>query len=142
MPDEKFDLLADYLWRDFQSKGFNAKAIVLESESCRQRLGITRENSALNCIPIEFQPDEVSNEMWQRICQSKLSDHLRFSSKDDTAICNFWKKFCSRDMLEKGSIPSDLFFAGKIPLMDCEIAVDESDLAKRQFVYIPCCHCF
>lgn len=128
MPDDKFDLMADYLRRDILSKGFNAKAMVLETEAYRQRFGITRENSALNCVSLDFQPDEVSNEIWKRICQSKPSDRIRFNSEDDTAICDFWKKFCSREMLEKGGIPSDLFFAGKIPLMDCEIAVDESDL--------------
>ena len=86
--------------------------------------GVNGENAAVNAIPADFLHPEHREALWKEICRTKPSDRVCLKKADDIAICDLWQKGCSLPM---GSIPSDLFFAGKIPLMDCEIVVDETE---------------
>lgn len=86
--------------------------------------GVNSKNAALNGIPADFLCPERRDAIWKDICRTKASDRICLKKDDDIAICDLWQKSCSLPM---GSIPSDLFFAGKIPLMDCEIVVDETE---------------
>lgn len=67
--------------------------------------------------------DDGSKALWADICKTKPSDHIYLKQDDDVALCELWKKYCPKEVLAEGGIPSDLLFAGKIPLMDCRFTV-------------------
>ena len=71
--------------------------------------------------------DDGSKALWADICRTKPSDHIYLKRDDDAALCELWKKYCPKDVISQGGIPSDLLFAGKIPLMDCRFTVDERE---------------
>lgn len=60
---------------------------------------------------------------WRDINNSHPSDIVKLSWQEDEKLCEFWKQNEQDDSL----IPSDLFFAGNIPILDIEIEVDETD---------------
>ena len=67
------------------------------------------------------------------VSHGKPTDHIFLSQKDDECLCELWKKGFST---EKGFIPSDLFFAETVPLLDCMITVDESHIpGGKEFEY-------
>lgn len=86
---------------------------------------LTAENTAMNRCPVRYLEDKENEELWKAVCQTAPSDHIFLKTKDDEAMCGLWKQGRS---IEKGRIPSDLFFAGKVALLDCRIVVDETDL--------------
>ena len=71
--------------------------------------------------------DDGSKALWADICKTKPSDHIYLKRDDDAALCELWKKYCPKEVIAKEGIPSDLLFAGKIPLMDCRFTVDERE---------------
>ena len=107
-----------------QQKQLTPKEYVKLLDETRRLNHITDENTAMRRYPVAYLSDEANTEMWRDICRTKPSDHIHLKTKDDEALCELWKKGCS---LEKGRIPSDLFFAGKVALHDCRIVVDETD---------------
>lgn len=85
---------------------------------------VTSENSAMNRMPVKFLDEKENEALWKDILLSRPDDRICLKRADDKALCELWMKGSS---VPKGSLPSDLFFAGNIPLMDCEIVVDETD---------------
>ena len=85
---------------------------------------VTSENSAMNRMPVKFLSEKENEALWNDICCSRPDDRICLKRTDDKALCELWMKGVS---VPKGGLPSDLFFAGNIPLMDCEIVVDETD---------------
>ena len=123
MPEAEFtQLLAEAKFMAGQSH-ITAKEYNEQLMELGKRNGVNSENAAINAIPIEFLPSAQCEAVWNDICRTKPSDRVCLKTEDDRAICSLWEKRCS---LPAGSIPSDLFFAGKIPLLDCEIVVDET----------------
>lgn len=127
MPDYEFDQIVAECVEMVKREGVSYKDLVKKRAEFNKNRNVTFENSALNCVAMEPLRDEVRDEVWHDICQSRPTDRIYFKSKDDEAICNFWKQFCSKEMLDNGGIPSDLFFSGNVSLLDCEITVDERD---------------
>ena len=127
MPDYVFDQIAAECAESVKHKGVSYKDLVKKRAEFNKKRNVTFENSALNCVAMEPLREEVRDEVWHDICQSRPTDRIHLKSKDDEAVSNFWKQFCSKEMLDKGGIPSDLFFSGNVPLLDCEITVDERD---------------
>lgn len=84
--------------------------------------GIDHENSGMNELELKVLDKEDSDEVWADIQRTQPSDHIRLTAEEDKALIALW---------EKGEtvscIPSDLFFAGTVPLKDCRITVDERD---------------
>ena len=134
MPDSVFDQIAAECAESVKRKGVSYKDLVKKRAEFNKKRNVTFENSALNCVAMEPLRDEVRDEVWHDICQSRPTDRIYLKSKDDEAVSNFWKQFCSKEMLDKGGIPSDLFFSGNVPLLDCEITVDERDKPFGQLV--------
>ena len=83
--------------------------------------GVTPKNSALNDLMMKALSDEESDEVWSHIAASHPSDVIKLTGEQDSQLIRLWEK--STDDV---TIPSDLFFAGTIPLMDCRIVVDET----------------
>lgn len=90
----------------------------------QEKRGITSDQSALAGYPAKWMPDDEVRHWWKKIGESKPSDSIFLTGKDDTSICRLWQD----SVKDKRLIPADLFFSGNVPLMDCEITVDERDV--------------
>ncbi len=126
LSDQEFDqLMAEALHIGKSQEQLTPREFTKLIETLRKANHITSQNSAMRRVPITYLSDTLNEEMWRDICKSQPSDTIHLTTKDDQALCDLWKKSCH---LERGRIPSDLFFAGKIPLLDCKIVVDERDM--------------
>ena len=90
----------------------------------QKKRGITVDKSALGEMPASWMTGEEMHLWWDQIRKSRPSDSIFLMGADDTSLCRLWQD----GVKDKSFIPSDLFFAGNIPLMDCEITVDERDV--------------
>lgn len=86
--------------------------------------GLTTEDTVAGNSPVGFMNDQENGELWRKVQRSKPSDMVCINGAQDKQIIGLWRDRAK----EKGvSIPSDIFFAGTVPLMDCLICVDERD---------------
>lgn len=89
--------------------------------------GVNVENTALKNVPIKFMSEHSNNNLLKKINQSVPSDKIMLDRKSDVKIMSLWTDNKSSHVSEKGiKIPSDIFFAGTIPFMDCKIVIDET----------------
>ena len=124
MPEEDFNRFMDEAKEYAVSAGVTPRICQEALAKVRSSRKIDRENSALNLLSVRFLNKPENEELWKNIRRSRPDDKICLKSKDDDALCELWRKGCSAP---KGGIPSDIFFSGKIPMMDCEIVVDETD---------------
>lgn len=124
MPEEDFFRFMDEVTLYAETAGVTPR-------SCQDALSkilstgkINSANSALNLFPVKFLNRSENEALWQDIRRSRPDDRICLKRADDEALCELWMKGCS---VPKGRIPSDIFFGGRIPMMDCEIVVDETD---------------
>lgn len=128
LSDYKFDqLIAEILSMAGQGKQMDIKEFASLTEKVKKQNGVTAKNSALNSYQADFLDEEENQILWKCISSTKPSDSIYLKGKDDIELCTLWKKCCS---IGQGRIPSDIFFAGNIPLLDCDITVDEQDIDK------------
>ena len=84
--------------------------------------GLNHENSGMNEVELKVLAKEDAARVWADIQKTQPSDHIRLTAGEDKALIDLWEK---GEMVP--GIPSDLFFAGTVPLKDCRITVDERD---------------
>lgn len=85
---------------------------------------ISSEDSAWNEMEFEFLCKEENEELSKSICNSNPSDDITLTSEQDEMLIDLWEN--AAEKTKRGVwIPSDLFFAQTIPLLDCNITVDE-----------------
>lgn len=92
----------------------------------RKAMKVDKNDTGLEHIAIQFMSEERNKELLAWMSESKPTDIIRLTEEGDKEIMHLWE--CSRDekIKEEGlTIPSDLFFANTIPLMDCEVYIDE-----------------
>lgn len=68
--------------------------------------------------------DERNAEIVADINKSRPSDTIYLTGTEDRMLVDLWINPTD----ERIMIPSDIFFAGTIPLLDCRLVVDESDI--------------
>lgn len=100
--------------------GYKEQAKIFEE--FRAVNGTTPKNSALHDVNVKVLSDERCDEVWSHIKASHPSDVIKLTGAEDSQLIGLWEK-----SVEDVTIPSDLFFAGTIPLMDCRIVVDETE---------------
>jgi|GEM_PF-1592895 len=96
-------------------------------EKAREAVGVSINNTALKNIPVSFLPEPNNALLLKRIAQSSPSDIIRLTGESDRRLMALWED-SNKTQVKNGevTIPSDLFFAETIPLMDCRIVVDET----------------
>jgi hypothetical protein len=70
--------------------------------------------------PIVFLDEELNSALWGVVNQSKPTNHYFLDRPADMEIQSLWLEPGTRSLF-----PSDLFFDGTIPVMDCVITIDE-----------------
>ena len=89
-------------------------------------------NSVLNSTEISFLSQHENSDIVTKINASSVSDKIKMTSKEDSFIMDLWEHNLDKRRLV---IPSDLFFAKTIPLLDCEIYIsDEKGIVKYRVV--------
>ena len=73
--------------------------------------------------PTTFLSEDENVKLLNKINKSSPSDLIRLTRESDVTIMKLWKDGTK----DKIGVPSDIFFAETIPLLDCEIYVDERD---------------
>lgn len=68
-------------------------------------------------------PEKLNQQCLDKLRSSRPTDYINLTTKEDHFLIELWEKG-----MTGVTIPSDLFFARTVPLMDCVIAVDESDI--------------
>lgn len=128
LTDAEFDqFMAQMAYLAGLQESLTPKEYFKALEKLRDHNGLTAENTAMNRYPIRYLEDGENSELWKTVCSTAPTDHIFLKTRDDEAMCGLWKQGRS---IEKGGIPSDLFFAGKVALHDCRIVVDETDLPE------------
>lgn len=72
---------------------------------------------------IEEQLEIVYDSCLQQARESHPSDYIHITRKEDLFLSDLWECGTRNNI----SIPSDIIFAKTVPLMDCNIVVDETD---------------
>jgi hypothetical protein len=120
MPDDMFwQVIAECIATAPKNCGYKEQAKLLDE--VRNANGITSKNSAMHDLQMHVISDEEADRVWKRIIASRPSDEIKLTGDEDSRLIKLWEKGT-----EDVSIPSDLFFANTIPLLDCRIIVDET----------------
>ena len=78
---------------------------------------------------MEFLNEKENDTLLKKLSGTKSSDIINLDSNCDAVLTGLWKKHVKTPK-NTPSIPSDLFFAGTIPLRDCDIVVDADNPAE------------
>ena len=125
MTDEDFwQFVAEGLATAPKGVGYKEQAKLVNQ--IRSINGITPKNSAMNDVKLQVVSEEMSRQVWNRIIASRPSDVIKLTGDEDSRLIHLWEK-----STENVSIPSDLFFAGTIPLLDCRIVIDETECCSN-----------
>lgn len=83
--------------------------------------------NALSEVPIEFLSEEENRKLLAKIYTSHQSDTIRLSGEGDQKLISLWEDGMKQlSPIQGVFIPSDLFFAETVPMLDCNIVVDET----------------
>ena len=83
---------------------------------------ITSTNSALYNTTAELFSRKENQRLLNQINKSKPSDYIQITHEDDELLASVWR---NKNKEETNLIPSDIFFTKTIPLLDCDITIDE-----------------
>lgn len=123
MSDSEFESFAEHM-KGYAKEDCTLKQYVELQEKAKKAYGVTSANSALNVLPIGIMPEDKANSVWDEIDSHTPSDNIYLTTEDDKEIITLWEHNKTEDI----AIPSDLFFANTIPLLDMRITIDETDL--------------
>jgi len=74
---------------------------------------------------ISFLDQDTNNNLIMQASRSKPSDNIYLNEESDKAMTELWSSASFKTTDNNYAIPSDLFFANTIPLLDCLITFDE-----------------
>ena len=123
MPDcEFFQLVAEAVC-SVDGENSSLKEFAELTKKMQNINGVTSENSALNNFGIHFLNDAENTELIKKVNETSPTDIIKISSNQDEELIDLWE----RGSRENVYIPSDLFWNETLPLLDCEIEVDERE---------------
>jgi hypothetical protein len=98
---------------------------ILGIEAIKNKNGVTTENDALIFTSVTYMSDKENKAFLARIGETSPTDVIQLTREADLTLIDLWRKSGGHTKGTAGFIPSDLFFAKTVPLMDCRIVVDE-----------------
>ena len=88
--------------------------------------GVSCDNAATSRLKADVLTESENAELLKRLDAQKPSDAIRLNHAGDMKLIHLWEdNITDAKGDRRKTIPSDLFFAETIPLMDCQITVDE-----------------
>lgn len=121
MSDYDFWQLVAEAKQSVPSSGLTMKEYLNAINTLQKSNGVERKNSGMNYLKANYMPVEYNKKIIKEIECYFPSDVINLTEQEDNMIIDLWEKGSK----EKITIPSDLFFAGTIPLTDVKISVDE-----------------
>lgn len=131
LSDAEFNRFAEEM-KGYAKENCSIKEYAELQLAARKAYGVTSDNSALNILPLDIMSERNAKEVWDEIDSHTPSDNIYLTAEDDKEIITLWEHNKTEDI----TIPSDLFFANTVPLLDMRVTIDESDLENGD-VY-PC----
>lgn len=134
LPDEEFDGACAEIRELF----LNRKQPMNNAEFLHAQEKI-RTEKYINYDSTEFMQRKITNidiadmeeEILKKVTKTISPDIIHLTGKQDGKLQEIWRKIGRQNVLNEINIPSDIFFANTIPLKDCEIEVDESDITTE-----------
>lgn len=113
---------------EIQSKSAGEETSLKEfyniSEKLRKMNGVNADNTPMRNLPARIMEQTEVDELWELLKETNPSDVIMLTGAEDKELIHLWEDTRVED-IRSVSIPSDLFFADTIPMMDCRIVVDE-----------------
>ena len=127
MPDEMLSQIAVEAANMYDANPVSVKEVINKTNYTRSKIGVTPQNSAMNFLPVEFLTKRRNDELLKRIGKSHPSDFIKLTRESDRVLMGLWESMGkNKDDSKEFSIPSDLFFAETIPLLDVKVSIDET----------------
>ncbi len=127
MPDTEFDAMCAEVIAQPNKVKFDSMFDAIEKTLEAKKLDVAdTEYYSRNLETKDL--DTVGKEIYEIITKSIAPDTIHLTSNQDGVLQEIWRKIGRKTNFNKITIPSDIFFANTIPLKDCEIEVDESDI--------------
>ena len=127
MPDDELGQLAMEAANMYNANPVSLKEVINNTNYTRSKTGVTAQNSAMNFLPVEFLTKRRNDELLKRIGKSHPSDFIKLTRESDRMLMGLWESMGkNKDESAEFSIPSDLFFAETIPLLDVKVSIDET----------------
>ncbi len=123
LPDSVFFELVRRSVQEYENNPFGLVEFKKMEREMLKKRGMNASETALGQYSMDWLPEEDAHRWWKEISRSRPSDSISLMGKDDDSLCALWQS----SVADKNFIPSDIFFSDGIPLMDCEIVVDERD---------------
>ena len=123
MSDSEILNIASKAIQSVNGKG-NTKEYLNMAKKLQKIRGINKGNSALNSFKVNTLSEMENTDLLNKIEKSYLSDAIYLTNSEDIQLIDLWEKGDKSGI----TIPSDLFFANTVPLMDCKISVDEREI--------------
>lgn len=122
-PDSTILKIATEAVQSIQGEEISQKRYFEMIQHLQKTNGVNVDNSALNNFPLEFLADSENDLILEKIRKSEPTDIVKINYEQDNELIDLWEKGEHKNIL----VPSDLFWNGTIPLLDCEIEVDERE---------------
>lgn len=120
MSDSEILNIASKAIQSINGKG-GIKEYLNRQKELQKIRGINKYNSALGRFNVATLSECENKKIIKKIENSSPSDVIYLTNNEDVQLIDLWEKGDKSNIV----IPSDLFFANTIPLMDCKISVDE-----------------
>ncbi len=130
LSDEEYAQIRQQMYdihqQSYGGKPMTEKQYVELSEQARRAFQVNAVNSAMNNVPISFYGAQDNAKLLHDLSQTSPSDTIRLTKAGDMKIRDLWEVGNEDRVSAMGiTIPSDIFYAGTVPLLDCNIEVDE-----------------
>jgi hypothetical protein len=127
IPDDTFGQIIMEAANMYNENPVSLKDVINNTNYARSKMGLTPHNSAMNFIPVEFLTKKQNEELLKRIGKSHPSDFIKLTRESDSMLMGLWESMGkNKDSGKELTIPSDLFFAETIPLLDVKVSIDET----------------
>lgn len=124
LSDNEFLLLQEEAKK--HNDGWTLKEHINMAREIADENGVTPENTAFNSIGVQFLTEQMNDWILEKLSISNPSDNIKLTRDSDSKLTSLWTNGNKTHVVnDKLYIPSDLFFAETIPLMDCKIIIDE-----------------
>lgn len=125
--DEFFAMMITLARKSADGSPYSLKDSVLLASELQKKIARSGGTPASSTLPVEFLPEDMNQALLERIAVSTPSDVVRLTRETDMMLMGLWED-ADKSIAQNGgvTIPSDLFFAETVPLMDCKISVDET----------------
>lgn len=123
---EEFWATIEYLKATYQVNPLTLKDMYNNGIDMMKLAGVNGQNSATSRLKVSVLAESENTKLLKRLDAQKPSDAIRLNHVSDMKLIHLWEDNVTDSKGDqRKTIPSHIFFAETIPLMDCQITIDE-----------------